>query len=207
MFDLPTDLPADLAPLSWLIGVWEGSGVIDYEVDDHRFAGEFIHRVSFSHDGGTYLNYAASAWLLDDSPASEAGERARTPLVSEMGYWRLSRTATDAEAGPGLLPPLGAPVARTADDVELLRNAEGGFDIEVSIVHSDGVSELYLGAIRGPRIDVATDAVVRTAGAKVYAAATRMYGLVDGHLLWAWDIAALGSELSSHASARLARVD
>jgi hypothetical protein len=207
VFDLPTDLPADLAPLSWLIGVWEGSGVIDYEVDDHRFAGEFIHRVSFSHDGGTYLNYAASAWLLDDSPVSEAGERARTPLVSEMGYWRLSRIATNAEAGPGLLPPLGAPVARTADDVELLRNAEGGFDIEVSIVHSDGVSELYLGAIRGPRIDVATDAVVRTAGAKVYAAATRMYGLVDGHLLWAWDIAALGRELSSHASARLARVD
>lgn len=207
MFDLPTDLPADLAPLSWLIGVWEGTGVIDYEVDDHRFAGEFIHRVSFSHDGGTYLNYAASAWLLDDSPVSEAGERARTPLVSEMGYWRLSRIATNAEAGPGLLPPLGAPVARTADDVELLRNAEGGFDIEVSIVHSDGVSELYLGAIRGPRIDVATDAVVRTAGAKVYAAATRMYGLVDGHLLWAWDIAALGRELSSHASARLARVD
>lgn len=207
MFDLPTDLPADLAPLSWLIGVWEGTGVIDYEVDDHRFAGEFIHRVSFSHDGGTYLNYAASAWLLDDSPASEEGERARTPLVSEMGYWRLSRTATDAEAGPGLLPPLGAPAARTADDVEMLRNSEGGFDIEVSIVHSDGVSELYLGAIRGPRIDVATDAVVRTAGAKVYAAATRMYGLVDGHLLWAWDIAALGRELSSHASARLARVD
>ncbi|MET0828025.1 MAG: FABP family protein [Microbacterium sp.] len=207
MFDLPTDLPADLAPLSWLIGVWEGTGVIDYEVGDHRFAGEFIHRVSFSHDGGTYLNYAASAWLLDDSPASDAGERARTPLVSEVGYWRLSRAATDAEAGPGLLPPLGEPIQRTADDVEQLRNAEGGFDLEVSIVHSDGVSELYLGQIRGPRIDVATDAVVRTAGAKVYAAAVRMYGLVDGHLLWAWDIAALGRELSSHASARLARVD
>ena len=31
MIDLPTDLPADLAPLSWLIGVWEGTGVIDYE--------------------------------------------------------------------------------------------------------------------------------------------------------------------------------
>ncbi|SFS17247.1 protein of unknown function [Microbacterium sp. cf046] len=207
MFDLPTDLPADLAPLSWLIGVWEGTGVIDYEVDDHRFAGEFVHRVSFSHDGGTYLNYAASAWLLDDSPASDEGERARTPLVSEMGYWRLSRTATDAEAGPGLLPPLGVPIARTADDVEQLRNDKGGFDIEASIVHSDGVSELYLGQIRGPRIDLATDAVVRTAGAKVYAAATRMYGLVDGHLLWAWDIAALGRELASHASARLAKAD
>lgn len=209
MFDLPTDLPADLAPLSWLIGVWEGTGVIDYEAAGHRFAGEFAHRVSFSHDGGTYLNYAASAWLLAD-PADgddDEPERERTPLVSEMGYWRLSRPATDADAGPGLLPAAKAPLERTADDVELLRNAAGGFDIEASIVHSDGVSELYLGQIRGPRIDLATDAVVRTAGAKVYAAATRMYGLVDGHLLWAWDIAALGRDLASHASARLARVD
>ena len=30
---------------------------------------------------------------------------------------------------------------------------------------------------------------------------------VDGHLLWAWDIAALGSPLSAHASARLARAE
>ena len=207
MLDLPTDIPADLAPLSWLIGVWEGTGVIDYEVGDHRFSGEFVHRVSFSHDGGPYLNYSASAWLLDDAPVSAETERSRTPLVSEMGYWRLSRSATDADAGPGLLPAVDEPDERTADDVEELRNAEGGFDIEVSIVHSDGVSELYLGQIRGPRIDIVTDAVVRTAAAKPYAAAARMYGLVDGHLLWAWDIAALGRELSSHASARLARVD
>ena len=48
---------------------------------------------------------------------------------------------------------------------------------------------------------------MRTAGAKDYAAATRLYGLVDGHLLWAWDIAALGQELRTHASARLAKVD
>ncbi len=209
MFDLPTDLPADLAPLSWLIGVWEGTGVIDYEAAGHHFTGEFLHRVSFSHDGGPYLNYTANAWLLGEaSDGGESGDgRSRTPLVSEMGYWRLSRPATDADPGPGLLPAMEARSERTADDVESLRNDAGGFDIEASIVHSDGVSELYLGQIRGPRIDLATDAVVRTSGAKPYAAATRMYGLVDGHLLWAWDIAALGRELSSHASARLARVD
>ncbi|WP_374314754.1 FABP family protein [Microbacterium sp.] len=198
MFDLPTDLPADLAPLSWLVGVWEGTGVIDYA--DHAYAGEFTHRVSFSHDGGDYLNYSASAWLHGEGDV-------RTPLVAEMGYWRLSRPATDADAGPGLLPPLAPAPARTVDDVELLRNAESGFDIEVVLVHADGVSELYLGQIRGPRIDIATDAVVRPAGAKSYAAATRMYGLVDGHLLWAWDMAALGEELAAHASARLARAE
>jgi hypothetical protein len=198
VFDLPTDLAADLAPLSWLVGVWEGTGVIDYA--DHSFAGEFTHRVSFSHDGGDHLNYSASAWLHGD-------DGARTALVAEVGYWRLSRPATSGDAGPGLLPRSDAAPARTADDTELLRNADGGFDIEVALVHSDGVSELYLGQIKGPRIDIATDAVVRPAGAKPYAAASRMYGLVDGHLLWAWDIAALGHELGPHASARLARVE
>jgi hypothetical protein len=49
--------------------------------------------------------------------------------------------------------------------------------------------------------------VVRTASAKEYAAATRLYGLVDDHLLWAWDIAALGQDLRTHASGRLARVE
>jgi hypothetical protein len=199
VFELPTDLPADLVPLSWLIGVWEGTGVIEYETPGHHYTGEFAHRVSFSHDGGSSLNYAASAWYL-------RGEE-RVPLVAEMGYWRLNRPATDADAGPGLLPPVAVAPARTVDDVEAMRTAEGGFDIEVSLVHADGVSELYLGQVRGPRIDIATDAVVRTAGAKSYAAATRMYGLVDAHLLWAWDIAALGQELGSHASARLARAD
>lgn len=202
MIELPTDLPADLVPLSWLIGVWEGSGVIDYETADGHVTGEFAHRVSFSHDGGDHLNYSASAWLLD-----ETGARVR-PLVSETGFWSLARPATDSDAGPGLLPaPAPATQERTADDVESLRNADGGFDIEVSLVHSDGVSELYLGQVRGPRVDIATDAVVRSAGAKEYTAATRMYGLVDGHLLWAWDIAALGGELASHASARLARAE
>lgn len=199
MFELPTDLPADLAPLSWLVGVWEGTGVIDYTAGDYHFTGEFSHRVSFSHDGGPYLNYSANAWLLGGDEPS--------PLVAEVGYWRLSRPATSADAGPGLLPALVAGPARTVDDVESLRNDAGGFDIEVTLVHADGISELYLGQVRGARIDIATDAVVRTAGAKAYTAATRMYGLVDNHLLWAWDIAALGSELTSHASARLARAD
>ena len=79
--------------------------------------------------------------------------------------------------------------------------------IRGTIVHPGGVNELYLGQVKGPRIDLATDAVVRTSSAKEYAAATRLYGLVDDHLLWAWDIAALGQELRTHASGRLARVE
>lgn len=201
MLDLPTDLPADLAPLAWLIGVWEGTGVIDYTAGEKRFQGEFAHRVSFSHDGGSFLNYAATASYLGEGDGTEP-----MALVAETGFWRLSRSAGTADAGPALLPPAIPGARRTADDVEALRTADGGFVIEVSLAHSDGALELYLGEINGPRIDMATDAIIRPAGAKEYSAASRMYGLVEGHLLWAWDIAALGSELRSHASARLGRV-
>ncbi|MFB6609858.1 FABP family protein [Agromyces sp. NPDC056379] len=202
MIELPVDLPAELVPLSWLLGVWEGSGVIDYTVGDESVTHEFGQRVSFSHDGLPHLNYTSYTWLF---PAEEGGEP--TPLVTETGYWRLARELGDGDQGPGMLPAIGEPRFTDAESVETLRNADGGFDVEVSLVHPGGVSELYLGQVKGPRIDLATDAVMRGSGAKDYSAATRLYGLVDGHLLWAWDIAALGQELRTHASARLAKVD
>ncbi|MCB1281394.1 MAG: FABP family protein, partial [Salinibacterium sp.] len=112
-----------------------------------------------------------------------------------------------ADPGPGLLAGVGEPAYGSAEDVETLRNTNDGFDLEVSILHPGGVSELYLGQVKSARIDLATDAVMRSASAKEHTASTRMYGLVDEHLLWAWDLAALGRPLTSHASGRLARVD
>ncbi len=205
MITLDASLPAEIAPLSWLLGVWEGSGVVDYEIGpgegEHRTA-EFGQRVSFSQDGGPYLNYSSTTWLL---PSAEGGSP--VPLVAESGYWRLARPLAATDPGPGLLPGIGERAFTTVDEVETLRNAAGGFDLEVAIVHPGGVAELYLGQVQGPRIDLATDAVVRSATAKDYAAATRLYGLVEGHLLWAWDMAALGQGLRTHASARLARAE
>ena len=198
MFDLDTSVPAELNPLSWLLGIWEGSGVIAYTIGEDVREYEFGQRVAFTHDGTPHLQYSNSTWLLADDP---------TPLFSEIGYWRLSRQLGDSDVGPGMLPPTGGPVFQSAESVETLRNSHGTFDIEVEILHPGGVLELYLGEVSGPRIDLATDAVVRSATAKDYAAATRLYGLVDDHLLWAWDIAALGQELRTHASGRLARVE
>ncbi|MCX7523380.1 FABP family protein [Microbacterium sp. STN6] len=228
MIEIPTGLPAELVPLSWLLGVWQGTGVLDYLVGERRIQREFGQRVSFSHDGQPYLNYSSSTWLIGDdevdaasAPSAEPTEPGDTAaalelgddsaaarhLAAESGYWRLARPLTDADAGPAMLPGVGERPYTNAESVETLRNASGGFDIEVSLVHPDGVSELYLGQIAGPRIDLATDAVLRSPSAKEYSAATRLYGLVEGHLLWAWDIAALGQDLRTHASARLAKVD
>ena len=208
MIDLPVGLPSELVPLSWLIGVWEGTGVLDYKIGDESVSREFGQRLSFSHDGLPHVNYSSYTWLeptAGDSGDDQGDER--MPLVTETGYWRLSRMQGDGDPGPGMLPGMGDRPFTNASAVETLRNADGGFDIEVTLVHSGGVAEVYLGQVKGPRIDLATDAVMRTQGAKPYSAATRLYGLVDNHLLWAWDIAALGQDLRTHASGHLARVE
>lgn len=208
MLLLPEDLPAELVPLSWLLGVWEGTGVLSYPVGDEVRTYEFGQRVSFSHDGLPHLNYNSYTWLPGpDGDESDDDSPMPTPLATETGYWRLGRPATDADPGPGLLAGVGGPAYATAEAVETLRNKNDGFDLEVSILHPGGVSELYLGQVVGARIDLSTDAVMRSSTAKEHTASTRMYGLVEGHLLWAWDLAALGRPLTSHASARLGRVD
>lgn len=84
--------------------------------------------------------------------------------------------------------------------------AEGGTGLEVLVAHPAGVVEIYVGRAHGARVDLETDVVARTASAEEYTAATRMYGLVEGDLLWAMDVAQLGYPLQSHASARLKRV-
>lgn len=201
MFDIDASLPAEIVPLSWLLGIWEGTGVIAYRVGDDLREHEFGQRVAFTQDGGPHVQYASSTWLL----GGDVDEHRL--LFSEIGYWRLSRPLGAADPGPGMLPGVGDQMFTTPDAVETLRNPAGSFDIEVAILQPGGVSELYLGTVAGPRIDLGTDAVVRSASAKEYAAATRLYGLVDEHLLWAWDIAALGQDLRTHASGRLARVD
>ena len=203
MFELAADLPAELVPLAWLVGVWEGSGVIAYKLGDDVREYEFGQRVAFTQDGTPHLQYSSTSWVIDESVDAET----RKPLYSEIGYWRLSRQLGAADPGPGMLPGVGDPLFTTAEAVETLRNERGAFELEALIVQPGGVSELYLGEVAGARIDLATDAVMRSAGAKEYTAATRLYGLVDDHLLWAWDIAALGQDLRTHASGRLARVD
>jgi THAP4-like, heme-binding beta-barrel domain len=205
VFNLDTSLPAEIAPLSWLLGVWEGSGVVHYAIGDEVRDYEFGQRVSFSQDGLPYLNYASQSWLLD--PSMTSGQESKSLLATESGYWRLSRKLGSGDPGPAMLPGVGERPFQTADSVETLRNEVGGFDIEVSLIHPGGVHELYLGRVKGPRIDLATDAVMRSATAKEYAAATRIYGLVEGALLWAWDVAALGQDLRTHASGRLERVE
>jgi hypothetical protein len=80
---------------------------------------------------------------------------------------------------------------------------DGG--LEVLLAHPTGFVEIYYGRVDGAKIEMATDAVARTGSASEYTAGQRLYGLVEGDLLWTFDMAAMGQGLQSHIWARLQR--
>ena len=78
-------------------------------------------------------------------------------------------------------------------------------EVEVLLSHPTGYVEIYVGTVDGPRIELHTDVVARTESAKPYTAGTRLYGLVEGDLMYAYDMAAMDQPLQSHLSAQLKR--
>ena len=78
--------------------------------------------------------------------------------------------------------------------------------VEVVLAHPTGITEIYIGQQTGTKIELATDAVVRTSTAKDVTAGKRLYGLIGADLGWAYDMAAMGQPLQSHVSAQLKRV-
>jgi hypothetical protein len=158
------DLPAELVPLAWLLGRWEGVGVGGYPtIESFHFGQE----ITFGHVGKPFLAYSSRSWILDDD-----GNKLR-PGAAETGYWRPQ--------------PDGS--------------------LEVTLAHPTGFAELWIGQIDGAKVEISTDVVIRTATAKEYTAGHRLYGLVEGELMWAYDMAAMGQPLQAHLSARLKRVE
>ncbi|MCK2214955.1 FABP family protein [Actinomadura sp. ATCC 31491] len=78
--------------------------------------------------------------------------------------------------------------------------------LEVVLAHPTGVVEIYIGEVVFHKIELRTDVVARTVTAKEYTAGHRLYGLVNGNLMWAYEMAAMGQPLSDHMSAELKKV-
>jgi hypothetical protein len=73
------ELHPTLAPLSFLLGRWEGAGVGGYPtIESFQYGQE----ISFSHIGKPYLIYTSRTWRLDEEG------RIGPPLATESGFWR-----------------------------------------------------------------------------------------------------------------------
>lgn len=85
----------------------------------------------------------------------------------------------------------------------VLRDGKATDEVEVLITTPTGIMELYIGRVEGAKLELVTDAVLRTGTAKEVTAGQRLYGVVEGALLYAQEMAAMGHPMSPHLSARL----
>lgn len=148
-----------------------------------RGSGEVAHPLvpRVAVDAEVDVTHDGGPYLQWSSTLRLTGEQ--QPWAVERGYWRV--------------PPAGAE--------EAARLRPGQSVVELLLVDPSGHLTLYAGAAGNGRIDLASDLVARTPDAVELTAATRMFGLVDGALMWTWDVAAFGEPLQSYAAFRLDR--
>lgn len=189
-FTLPEGLAPEMYPLAWLVGRWHGEGVVGYPGIEET---AFTQDVTFDHDGGPYLSYTSTIRLVvapDDASALADGTDGtdgtdaadESPVwATEQGYWRIPPERPEG-MGSELHP------------------------VELLLADPSGHVAVYVGATGNGRIDLVSDLIARTATGAEVTAGKRLYGLVQGDLMWAHDLAAFGHELQSYGSARLTRV-
>ncbi len=147
------------------------------------------------------------AWLLGSWAGVGVGG------YPTIGEFRFGQEVTFSENGKPflhyisrswLLDDEGTKVRPLAQETGYWRPQPDG-KLEVLLAHPTGFVEIYVGTADGAKIELSTDLVARTDSAKPYTAGHRLYGQVDGDLLWAFDMAAMDQPLQPHLSATLRR--
>lgn len=145
-----------------------------------RGAGEYPTIEPFEFAQEIRISHDGRPFLAYESRSwlvTPEGERLR-PAGREVGWWR----------------PVTAPDGVATAEIEAL------------FCTPTGIMELHIGHIEGVKLEMSTDAVMRTATAKEVTAGQRLYGIVERDLLYAQGMAAVGQPMTNHLAARLARV-
>lgn len=140
------------------------------------------------------------------------------PTIEPFEYAQEIRISHDGrpfvayESRAWLVTPEGEPIRAAAREVGWWRpvtTADGAptDEIEALFCLPTGIMELHIGRVDGVKVEMSTDAVLRTATAKEVTAGQRLYGIVERDLLYAQGMAAVGQPMSNHLAARLARID
>jgi hypothetical protein len=129
--------------------------------------------VEFASDGRPFLEYRAVSWIVDEQNQRLA------PHATESGYVR--------------------PLPENALEM-MLAHPTGRVEVWVGHIEVTAITDAR---VTGARIEMTTDAVVRTETGEDVSAGHRLLGLVDGRLLTTFDMAAAGHPLSNHLAVAL----
>jgi hypothetical protein len=133
------------------------------------------------------------------------------PTIEPFEYAQEVRISHDGrpflryESRAWLVESDGTPIRPAAREAGWWRVTPDG-EIEALFCLPTGIEELYLGEVTGVRLEMSTDAVLRTSTAKEVKSGRRFYGIVDRALLYAQEMAAVGQPLRPHLAAKLNRI-
>ena len=154
-------------------------------------------------------NCAPLAWLIGTWAGNGHGEYETIEdfqFGQEILFQQDGRSFIHFMSRSWIVDAEGNHVREAAQENGFIRPQEDG-SLEVVMCHNTGFAEVWTGEIHPeqPRFEIVTDAVARTATAKEYVAGKRLYGYVNGDLLYAFDMASMGHELQPHTRAQLVR--
>lgn len=161
----------------------------------------------FEFPDNLHPDCAPVAWLLGTWAGNGHGDY---PTISPYQFGQELIFAHDGRpflhyfARAWIIDDNGDKVREGALETGFLRCRPEG-KVELLLTHHTGFVEIYYGTAETAKLDLTTDAVVRTESAKEYVAGKRLYGYVEGDLLYAYDMAAMDQPLQPHTWARLQR--
>jgi hypothetical protein len=139
------------------------------------------------------------------------------PTIEGFGFAQEVRFSHDGrpflcyESRAWLLADDGTPIRPSFREVGWWRpvlrpDGAASDELEVLLTSPTGIMELYVGRVTNLRVELVTDAVLRTVTAKEVSSGQRLYGIVDGALLYAHEMSAVGQAMAPHLSAKLNRI-
>jgi hypothetical protein len=163
--------------------------------------------MTFEIPGNLHPDCARVAWLLGrwggrghgDYPSIEPFQYGQ-----ELVFTHDGRAFFHYFARSWIVNEPGEKIRDDAQEAGFLRCLPGG-GLELLLSHSFGVSEIWYGKAGDGTLELRTAGVSYTESAPEVTAGKRLYGNVEGRLLYAYDMAAAGQELQPHLWATLER--
>lgn len=182
---IPEGYAPENYPLIWLLGSWRGGGVLQYPVIDPA---AYVHEIeiSFAPDQ-PYLKFESTIWLATESADVVAQDVPGVSRYEQLTKDYIWSTSTGyLRVNPQALP-----------------REDGAVEVEAMLANPNGTTQVWFGLVKNGKLQLVTDAVVRTESGADINGAKLMLGKLGTELLYAYELEAFGQPMSDYLAGRV----